>query len=477
LSKVFSVNNFNGGLDVRKTDLTAPGGTLRVLENCYVNAGGEIEKRMALVQVAQFDMTVTPKPYIFGQAEKIHAFGVGAAPVITANTAPHPIVTHTLAAAPEQITEIIDVEAFDGNFFVCGMGASGTTYCWYKDILVLEADGSKSHGTFARTYKTKMYRIDGKRVRFSGVNNPAVNDPASTSNPGAGFINMAINDPDGEDLHSMEVYYNDMAISAPLLTQIWSLDPDPAEDTLGQMLRAGCIAPHSMLQFGTGDVLFLSNSGVRSLKAMNINLSAAVSDVGSAIDPLLVAQIRDDPPCAHIAIGMVQPIQGRYWLHVDGTIYVLSYYPAASITAWSTFPLGYELENMIVVFDRVYVLDETGKLRLYGGLDGKTYDNSKVTIVTPHMQATQSTIKKRIPAVDVMCVGAWSIEIGMLPNHTDLFELIANVQDNTYGLQNIPVAGAGSHIGLRLINQAPGPAVLAAIHINVEEGFTKGGPS
>jgi hypothetical protein len=161
MSKVFSVNNFNGGLDVRKTDLTAPGGTLRVLENCFVNAGGEIEKRMALVQCAHLDMTTIPPPYVFGQAGTIHVFGVGAAPVVTANTAPHPVVVHTLAAAPEQIIEILDVEAFDGNFFVCGIAASGTTYCWYKDILVLEADGSKSHGTFARTYKTKMYRIDG----------------------------------------------------------------------------------------------------------------------------------------------------------------------------------------------------------------------------------------------------------------------------------------------------------------------------
>jgi hypothetical protein len=475
LPKVFSVNNFNGGLDVRKTTLTAPGGTLRVLENAYVNSGGEIEKRFALVTVATLNMATVPPPYAFGQAGQIHVFGVGAAPVIPANTSPHPIVPHALAAAPEQIVEIIDVEAFDGNFYVIGIAASGTTYVWYKDLLVLEADGSQSHGTFARTYKTKMYRIDGKRLRFSGVNNPAINDPSSTTNPGAGFINMAINDPDGENLLSMEVYYNQMAVSAPLLTQVWTLDPDPSLDTLGQMLRSGVIAPHSMLQFGTGDVLFLSNSGVRSLKAMNINLAAAVSDVGSAIDPLLVDLIRQAPGQAHPAIAVVQPIQGRYWLHINGIVYVLSYYPAASITAWSTFVLGYTAKNLLVCEDRVYLLDANGNLRLYGGVDGKTYDNCKVTVITPHMHATASTEQKRITAVDVMCVGAWSIEIGLLPNRTDLFELIANVQDNTYGLATIPCAGKGSHIGVRMINQSVGPAILAAIHLNIEEAATKGG--
>ena len=43
-----------------------------------------------------------------------------------------------------------------------------------------------------------MYRIDGQYLRFSGVNNPAQNDPASVTEPGAGFINMALNDPDAE---------------------------------------------------------------------------------------------------------------------------------------------------------------------------------------------------------------------------------------------------------------------------------------
>jgi hypothetical protein len=53
-------------------------------------------------------------------------------------------------------------------------------------------------GTYSRTWKTKMYRVDGNYLRFSGVNNPAMQDPASTTNPGAGFINLSLNDPEGE---------------------------------------------------------------------------------------------------------------------------------------------------------------------------------------------------------------------------------------------------------------------------------------
>jgi hypothetical protein len=476
MPKVFSVNNFNGGLDLRKTELTAPGGTLRTLTNAFINPGGEIQKRMAFVPVATVDMSPRPQPYMFGQAGQLHFFAVNAV-VITGSTIPDPVVIHALDAPPEQVASIIDVEAFNGKFFVTGLGISGATYCWYDGHIVQEADNSYSHGTFARTYKTKMYRLDGRYLRFSGVNNPAVNDPANATYPGAGFINMAINDPDGETLNSMEIYYNEMAVSARLLTQLWTLDPDPANDSIGQLLRNGCLAPHSMLQFGTGDVLFLSDSGVRSLKAMNINLAAAVSDVGSPIDSLLIEAIRDFPVAAANALAIVQPIQGRYWLHLNGLIYVLSYYPAAGITAWSLYDPGFNCLNLAVVNQRVYALDDNGNVTLFGGNTGFVYDSCKVTVVTPHMNATGSTQNKRISSVDVMCQGAWSVEIGMLPNRTDLFELVANIQDNTYGLQTIPFAGYGTHIGIRMINQSPGPAILGSINVNIEEGYTKGGPS
>ena len=75
-SKVFSVTDFKEGLDVRKTPLTAPGGSLRILENAVINNGGEIEKRLAFVP-----MTTMPPGwiYLFGQSRQLHAFCVGTA--------------------------------------------------------------------------------------------------------------------------------------------------------------------------------------------------------------------------------------------------------------------------------------------------------------------------------------------------------------------------------------------------------------
>ena len=170
---------------------------------------------------------------------------------------------------------------------------------------------------------------------------------------------------------------------------------------------------------------------------------------------------------------MVQPLQGRYWLAIQNTIYVLSYFPAGNITAWSTFAPGFTVQRFARVQNQIYVHDTAGNVYLYGGADHQTYDSCPVTVRTPHMSADSPTENKRIKSVDVMCQGLWSINIGMLPNNTEAFELAATVQDNTYGLMSIPFAGYGTHFGLHMTHQAPGPATLSAVHLNLLEGVVK----
>ena len=46
-SLYYEIANFQAGMDLRKSALTAPAGTLRLLQNAHITQGGEIEKRSA----------------------------------------------------------------------------------------------------------------------------------------------------------------------------------------------------------------------------------------------------------------------------------------------------------------------------------------------------------------------------------------------------------------------------------------------
>jgi hypothetical protein len=171
--------------------------------------------------------------------------------------------------------------------------------------------------------------------------------------------------------------------------------------------------------------------------------------------------------------AIIQPIQGRYWMYLLDTIYVISYFPVGDITAWSTFKPGFNLTHFAVVQNRVFAMDDARNVWAYGGADLTTYDSSKVTVRTPHHAAEEPTTNKRVKSFDVICTGAWSVSLGMIPNNTELFELSANIAGTTLGLQSIPFAGYGTHVGVHMEHQAPGPATISAIHFNLQEGWTK----
>jgi len=475
MPKVFSIEDFRRGLDTRRSPLAAPPATLRILENAVITPGGEIQKRFAFVSAGQ----ITPNPWaMVGQYQTLHVFGCPGAPSTAGLQLPTgvTVASHALAALPGGVTVVsyLDVETYgDDGFYVCARGSDGLVYNWWNGAIVHEADNvTPARGTYARTYKTKMYRTQNFDLHFSGVNNPAMNDPANTTNPGAGFIEIAKNDPEAEPGLGMEVFFDRMAVFARLSTQLWTLDPDPANDKLEQVIRIGSVAAQSVQQFGTGDVLFLSDSGVRSLRASTVSGFATSSDVGAAIDLILMPIVRFGNDAA-TAASMIQPSFGRYWLAIKNTVYILNYFPAGEITAWSTFVLPFEVRQFATVMNNIAVSDNDGNLYWYGGLTRQDYDSTKVTVRTPHHDNKAPTENKRIKSVDVLCEGEWIVKLGMLPNNLDAYETAANITGNTFGLYSIPFAGYGTHVSVHLEHAAPGAATLAAIHLNIQEGVTK----
>ena len=271
------IDDFAGGLDTRKSALTSPAGTLQRLNNCVITPGGEIAKRKAFVQVA--DLTGT-----FGLAateSNLYAFTRNT--VVTPPSSGVPgvgLIYQKLPNSAAGLTQT-DFDSFDGQIYVVCYDPAAVypnNVPHYYNALLTEGTGK---GLYIRTFGTKVYAVLGRYLYFSAIGD-AMN---WTTGTGAGFVNLSMQDADGENLTALEIYYDKLAIFSSEATQIWSVDTDPLQNVLDQVLRgAGTISPNGVLQYGSGDVLYLSRTGIRSIKARDASNSGAVSDIGSPID-------------------------------------------------------------------------------------------------------------------------------------------------------------------------------------------------
>ncbi|MCX7900350.1 MAG: hypothetical protein N2444_09765, partial [Methylocystis sp.] len=110
----FMVENFKAGLDVRKSALTSPAGTLLRLENAAISPGGEIKKRKAFVKVATLTGTfglaaIGNTVVAFTRNQDITAPALGA-----------PDVTLRYDKLPNQSPTAVqtDYDVYDGKLYV-----------------------------------------------------------------------------------------------------------------------------------------------------------------------------------------------------------------------------------------------------------------------------------------------------------------------------------------------------------------------
>jgi hypothetical protein len=329
------------------------------------------------------------------------------------------------------------------------------------------------------TFKTKEHIISGSTLFFSGVNQPT---KWGFNGTGAGFINLSNNSGGNEVLTGLALYQGRLAAFARRTVQIWAIDPDPANNVQGQVLsNTGAIGAKSIISIGEIDVFYLSDSGVRSLRARDASNAAIVNDVGTPVDNLILtdlSELTDDEktkcPCT------IEPIDGRYWLAIGSKIYVYSYFPGSQVAAWSTYEPGFEPEHFTTKDGRVYVRPKRGTdgtdpnietIYLYGGDSGTEYDDSEVEVVLPYLDGGKPAHMKTLGGIDMTCEGYWKVYIGMDPLATSARDLIATVNQPTFSLGRIMAAGQGTHVGVRLVNNTSGYARLANLiaHFDLNE--------
>ena len=443
---VGSVVNFAGGVDNAVANLTVGG--VRLIDEPILHTGDHAETA-ALVAAAINDFESTPE---------YRALAVGAKVCVTVQEAgtSHNASVLTITTTGDVTTSPVGTANFAG-------GAA----------LVTSPSGSETYlpGEFAKPAKSKMYSTAGSLVHFSGIEAPLESNDATKE---AGFLNLSTNAEGSERLTALANYQQNLAIFGERTTQVWFVDVQATGNQQLQVLNnTGAIAPGSVQELGDSDVLYLSESGLRSLQARDSSNAAFSTDIGNPIDTLIIEEINGDRLAVREAKAVVEPRDGRYMLAIGQKVYVFSFFPASKISAWSVYEPGFGIEAWAIVGRRLYVRGDDGVLYLLGSSNGVTRDDSRVRVQTPFLDAQKPATSKTWQGLDMACTGVWKVEICTDPNcdtaDDDNWQTVATVDRHTFGLGHVSFYATSQHISLRLTNEDEGIAEIGSLvlHFNL----------
>ncbi len=399
-----------------------------------------------------------------------------------------PVYTYAFSGGQDEV-------AGYGDKWIIGFGGTwivGDT--WKITFVTTEGDFVVGYGnlggetpTFCFTYRKRVYLAMGSRFNFSDNDDPT---QWEIQGSGAGFIKYLSQLGGMDSVVCFGQMQGRLAVFARKTIQMWVADADPNNFSLVQTIEnSGTVSKDSVKSIGDLDVVYLDDTGVRSLRAKEVTLNSTVDDVGAAIDKFVRDRISD----GSTACAIVEPRTKDYWLFVKDIIFVLCRHPSAGVQAWATYePKDAEgnvfTPEKFVVFDGiVYCRTRENTHIVYGGLTGDTYDNTVAIVESPWLNDKTPGVHKIFDSLDVIWSGAWTLfgatnpKALPAPPHPSAFTEIVRLGDGTnpnasmdssYDTGVIRFPAQGTHIKIRAVssNTSTKAAVFSAFSIHYNQG-------
>lgn len=459
------IADFRAGLDRRRTIVTAPAGSVWTLQNAHITRGGEIEKRKA------FSLFAALPTNTFGSAigaAGLTVFGSDAAPAMPAGVV-YQRLEHPSGSG---MTRVVDWCRFRGKLYVLAAFSDGNVLHFYDGVLVADFWTGGAYATINNavsciTFKNKVIVAAGGTLFFCQSNNPA-----SWTGTGAGTIDVFVQSENMETISSLSKFQGLLAVFSRRAVQTWSIDPDVAKSALVDAAdtNMGTVSDSSVVPFGNIDTFLLNDTGVRSVRARDNTNRPGLYDLGSPVDVLVLSAMSQLVATELAACpAVIEPVDGRYMLAVGQTIFVFSYFPASDISAWATYDIGASVTAWVVDGTRLYARSGDTIL-LYGGLGGSDYDSAEVIVELPMLDAGKPAHRKSLTGIDATIYsqtgGSWELSVGMNPQSPAARDIIARLYQPTFGELRFAATGEGTHFGLRLRHQSPGPATIGNVIVH-----------
>lgn len=381
-------------------------------------------------------------------------------------TANQTAVVATTTPASVGVAQISTVTI--GGTFEAGDGFTVTINGRVYGISGMEQDRvlAKNDVTAVITHKNKMYATAGVDLFFSGVATP---DHWKVQDVGAGVIDMSAQTSNEETLTALGVYQNNLAIFTRNTTQVWSMDADPDANVQLQVLdNVGTQSPKTVVGFGDSDVFFLSDFGIRSLRARDASNSAGINDVGTPIDDLMLEEIEIQAATdITVACAAIEPRNGRYVLSINDKLYVFSYFPSSRIAAWSTWEPGFSFTDFANLSGRLYGR-HGDNIYLLGGYNNDTYTDQEVIVEMPYLDARTIGTWKRWTGIDLIVEGKWDVYVNTNPLQPDVWIKTATIFETSIGQMKLAMQQHSPVLKFKFVHQGEGAAKISKIIVHYE---------
>lgn len=454
-------NRFEGGLDLRQGTTVADANRLRVLKNAYVTTGKAIKKRPGLVKIYELEALcwngVALDPTYFAKpstvANPVHVRGrsiglfVGLGKLNTfspyAIVYVDPLYVDFNTLHPTSGTMLLEkiwfCDTYGGYIFnVCQFSDGTTTDIFYRyhdtptggNIQTVDANCPKTKQVVKVGEKMLAVANSGQSVKFCAT--AAVYDWTTAND--AGFLNTADRTNGSRDATALGVFGQRLAVFSADSVQIWTIDPDPANNKLDDVLDIGTIHPYAHANMG-GDLFFLSKKGVRSISQFTNNAgNLADVDVGSPVDTLITSLFGSNSPRA-----LYYRAGGQFWLYYGTKALVYTFSRSSKISAWSVYEYPINLEYITELSgelyvrsgDFVYQLDETAYTD-----DGASIN---VEIELPFLDFKMAGVLKQIMSMDVVFSGTATVQHRFDPQEPSVITATLSLTGDSRSRRLIPV--------------------------------------
>jgi hypothetical protein len=530
------IDNFNNGLDVRRSKEAAPPGSLRVLRNAFVNEGGEIEKRPAFKPLTTVTdafgadaagkiygpvpglvdrhVTVFQDPTValptdgFDQSGSSRAFVISRGDASSGGARDLKLfASHGISMSHDAVC-VLSSSVFGSTFYTVPAGnlLGETTHIAgnfnrsapITDITHGSPSGpsevSENSGRGSQlVFGTKGYVVDQETFHIS-----AVNDPSDMDGTGSGAVDISFQDGGAGRIIGLTPYYSQIAFFSENSVQFWSVASDPLANQFQRTIRANPVGPRCITPYGDGDVLYLGLTGVRQLSARDSSNFAAIDDVGAPIDELIQDEIRNitftsefkGNAFALMPTTVIDPITGQFWMCIGNKVYVLSRFRSSGVLAWSQYDLPSADPERAALINQsvasasqvadicrweqsIILRNAANEFYLLGGESLSEYDQSEVEVITPYLDMGAPGKDKSVRGIEIAGSGTWRMEINTTPRDPNNWVPIGRVQFPHHTGARIPISATAQRIAFRLTCTSPEQAKIAQIIVFYEGGGEK----